>query len=153
MKTKFSMILLAGLVLLGQSCKKNSNTQETNTSEASSSDAAEIVAVTPYDVKVTSAVAMRAKPDLSGKKVKCTQWADHDDESVEDGKNGWVCESGCYRDSAYAPKGTTLKVEAKTKGKLRVKKWQNHWYRVTTEDLECPDKKDVWVFGEFVKKG
>ncbi len=152
MKTKFSIILLAGALLLGQSCKEKSNTDQSTTNKSSANEnQAEVVAVNPPVVmKVTSAVAMRGKPDLKGKKVKCTQFSENEDGNIDDGVNGWECTSGCQRETAYAPKGTIVTVEAKTKGKLKVKKWQNHWYRVTLEDLVCPEKKDIWIFGEFV---
>jgi hypothetical protein len=175
-RTSFIALLFLSFLFVGCSEKPTdksvSDEPKTNTSGSTttrSSGGIETESVN-FQVEVIESVTLRSKPDVSSPKVACSEGVTTFDFETEkstniptDPKDGWSCSSGgCGRDITAFKKGLQLTIIAQTKNEVPVEKWSSRWYQIapgneiiTNEKYYsywCPEDKDVWVYGQFVKK-
>jgi hypothetical protein len=91
----------------------------------------DIVTLGRIDSAVIETVNLRASPDVQSKRVDYLPYDFYDNPN--------------YPKSV--PKGTKIKLLARTVDKLTVKNIANYWYCIEVGALD-----NVWVFGEYVKQ-
>ncbi len=84
---------------------------------------------------VNDTAYLRSAPNVSAKPLNCVIWK--------------ADESGKEHDGQVIPKDRKLLVIAKTKTKVKVQKWENHWYYVDAGDGQSKCGPG-WVYGEFI---